>query len=99
MRLSRWEIKYHPYYYFDSKDVSDKFLRPSALPSSDIEAELFDVVTDAKVAEGQALKYVTGKRAGLTKLVFAAMDEWFEEDEQIFDHPKSPYTVSSALLT
>jgi uncharacterized protein (DUF427 family) len=34
---------------------------------------------------------------GMIKLEFAALDEWFEEDEQIFVHPRCPYTRVDAL--
>ncbi|KAK0450269.1 DUF427-domain-containing protein [Armillaria borealis] len=33
----------------------------------------------------------SGDRAGFFKLNFGAMDAWFEEEEQIFVHPKDPY--------
>jgi hypothetical protein len=31
---------------------------------------------------------------GLFTINFAAMDHWFEEEEEIFVHPKDPYKVS-----
>jgi hypothetical protein len=34
-----------------------------------------------------------GALKGLVKLEFSAMDAWFEEDEEIFVHPKDPYKV------
>lgn len=88
-----WEWPNYPLYYFDSQDVPDKYLKPSKQRSADGEADLFDVVTNAKVAEGVAFRYTSGKRAGLTKIVSKAMDAWFEEDEEIFVHPKDPYKV------
>ena len=35
--------------------------------------------------------------AGLVRLDWDAADEWFEEDEQVFVHPRSPYTRVDAL--
>ena len=37
--------------------------------------------------------YTTGKLAGLAPVKFSDMDAWFEEDEEIFFHPKDPYKV------
>jgi len=31
--------------------------------------------------------------AGLVKIESKAMDAWFEEDEQVWNHPKDPYKV------
>lgn len=37
--------------------------------------------------------YKTGTLAGLALVKFDAMEAWFEEDEQIFIHPRDPYKV------
>lgn len=36
--------------------------------------------------------------ADLFTINFGAMDAWFEEDEQIFVHPKDPYKVCRGQL-
>ena len=38
-------------------------------------------------------EYSEGKLSGLFYIEFSAADAWFEEDEQIFVHPKDPYKV------
>ncbi|OBZ72580.1 hypothetical protein A0H81_07780 [Grifola frondosa] len=35
--------------------------------------------------------YLEGDLEGLVQLDFGSMDAWFEEDEEIFVHPKDPY--------
>jgi uncharacterized protein (DUF427 family) len=35
--------------------------------------------------------------AGTARLDWAALDAWFEEDEEVFVHPRSPYTRVDAL--
>ena len=35
--------------------------------------------------------------AGTVRFDWAALDAWFEEDEQVFVHPRSPYTRVDAL--
>ena len=60
-------------------------------------ATVYDVVTANKVAERAAIQYgsdAAPHMAGLTKLIWAKMDAWFEEEEQIFNHPKDPYKVN-----
>ena len=36
---------------------------------------------------------------GLVYIEFDAVDAWFEEEEQIFVHPKDPYKVSRCRIT
>lgn len=38
-------------------------------------------------------RYFEGELTGLLSIEFGSMDAWFEEDEQIFVHPKDPYKV------
>ncbi|KAF9475971.1 DUF427-domain-containing protein [Pholiota conissans] len=40
---------------------------------------------------GAVILYLTGPLQGLALIKFSAMDAWFEEDEEIFIHPKDPY--------
>jgi uncharacterized protein (DUF427 family) len=50
-----------------------------------------DVRTD--LVPESALRYGrTAQLSGLVRLDWSAMDAWFEEDEQVFTHPRSPYT-------
>lgn len=100
--LRSWEHTYYPVYYFDSSDVKREYLRPSASDSSNDDAgiqEHYDIVVGEKVAKRAVIKHNdnAGDLAGLSKVVFSAMDAWFEEDEQIFGHPKDPYKVYDAL--
>jgi hypothetical protein len=46
--------------------------------------------------QGSATFHKTGPLSGLATLEFDTMDAWFEEDEQIFIHPKDPYKVCTA---
>jgi len=39
----------------------------------------------------------TESLAGLVRLDWAALDAWFEEDEQVFVHPRNPYVRVDAL--
>lgn len=54
------------------------------LPAEDVRA---DLVPAGSLRAGQ-----TGPLRDLIHLDWDAMDAWFEEDEQVYTHPRSPYT-------
>ncbi|KAL5486128.1 hypothetical protein ACEPAI_7172 [Sanghuangporus weigelae] len=88
--FERWEHPYYPTYFFSTTDIKKEYLRPSFSDSA--QKEVFDIVVGEKVAEKAVVTYKDqGDLSGLSKIVFASMDAWFEEDEQIFVHPKDPY--------
>ena len=49
-------------------------------------------------AEAAATVYHDDELDGLIQLEFSEMDAWFEEDEQIYVHPKDPYKVRTPAL-
>lgn len=73
--------------------MPEKHLARSVNSSEDKECEVYDVVAGGKKALGAATKYTQGELNGLITISLGAMDAWFEEDEQIFVHPKDPYKV------
>lgn len=46
---------------------------------------------------GAAWVHVAGGLAGTARLRWDALDAWYEEDEQVFVHPRSPYARVDAL--
>ncbi len=46
---------------------------------------------------GAAWCYAEGPLAGHLRFEWAALDAWFEEDEEVFVHPRSPYARVDAL--
>jgi uncharacterized protein (DUF427 family) len=92
-----WEVPYYPAYYVPEADVTAT-LEPTGevrrSPSRG-DAEVLTVRTAAHEAAGAALRYPDGPLAELrdhVRLDWDAMDAWFEEDEEVFTHPRSPYT-------
>ncbi|MCG5212653.1 DUF427 domain-containing protein [Streptosporangium sp. KLBMP 9127] len=89
-----WENPYYPTYYLPLADVEDGLLKPTG------ETDHSPSRGDAEVhsvggREGAALVYTDSPieaLRGTVRLDWAAMDAWFEEDEEIFVHPRSPYT-------
>jgi uncharacterized protein (DUF427 family) len=99
-----WEIPYYPAYYLPAADVRAKLVptgRTERSPSRGV-AEILDVVTERGTAAGAARRYPDSPIEGLrdaVRLDFAAMDEWLEEDEPIYIHPRSPYTRVDILAS
>jgi uncharacterized protein (DUF427 family) len=99
-----WEIPYYPAYYIRGADVRAKLVptgRTEHSPSRG-EAEILDVVTERGTAAGAARRYPESPIEALrdaVRLDFAAMDEWLEEDEPIYVHPRSPYSRVDILAS
>jgi len=92
-----WEVPYYPAWYFPIEDVhaelrdNGQVLRsPSRGPGTryDLIVEgVSDIILDG--AWQHLGSPVEGLR-GLVRLEWDAMDSWFEEDVEVFVHPRSP---------
>ena len=93
-----WEVPYYPTYYFPAGDVRTELLEADggATPSpSRGEGRSFTVAAGGKAASGAAVRYEDSpieELNGLIRLEWGAMDAWFEEDEEVFTHPRDPHT-------
>jgi uncharacterized protein (DUF427 family) len=93
-----WEKPYYPTYYFPAADVRLELLTPDgrvAHSPSRGDGRLFTVAAGGKQAAGAALRYERSPLEELREAIrldWDAMDAWFEEDEQVFTHPRDPYT-------
>lgn len=91
-----WEIPYYPAYYIPLHDVVAD-LEPTGKTEhspSRGEAQMFDVRVEGATAESAARRYPSSPLEVLRDLVrfdWAAMDEWLEEDEPVYTHPRDPY--------
>ncbi|MEU4411987.1 DUF427 domain-containing protein [Nocardia salmonicida] len=91
-----WEVPYYPTYYVPLTDVRAD-LDPNGISEhspSRGEATGYDVAVEGLRAEGAALRYLDSPLTELkdaVRLDIAAFD-WFEEDEQVFVHPRDPYS-------
>ena len=91
-----WEGPHYPQYYVPLGDVADDVLRPSPAtrrsPSRGT-ASSFNVQAGGREAIDAAWSYADSpleELRGRVRFEFDAMDAWFEEDEEIFVHPRSP---------
>lgn len=99
-----WEHPYYPQYYVPRADVLAHLLVPEGAGATETDA--------LGTIEPHGLQVNTGYRAQAAKVIanspiaalggtvrfdWGAMDAWFEEDEQVFVHPRNPYVRVDAL--
>jgi uncharacterized protein (DUF427 family) len=93
-----WEVPYYPTYYFPLADVRAEFLEADggvAHSPSRGDGRTLRLRAGNKVAQGAALRYQDSpieELRDLIRLDWDSIDAWFEEDEQVFTHPRDPYT-------
>jgi uncharacterized protein (DUF427 family) len=94
------ESGHQPIYYFPPEDVRADVLEPSdrhtRCPKKG-EASYHTIRVGSNVVEAGAWYYpevlpdAPPELKGLIAFYFNRMDQWFEEDEEIFVHPRDPY--------
>lgn len=97
-----WESPHFPQYYIPVGDID-----PSVLVDEDHEQKLSRGVARRHALKvGEELRpaalriYQEGAGfglAGYARFEWGSVDAWFEEDEQVFVHPRDPYTRVDAL--
>lgn len=99
-----WEVPYYPAYYVAASDVAAMLVETGEVrPSGSLgDADVFDVRTGAVTVPAAALRYVASPVTELRDLVrfdWDSLDEWFEEDEPIYVHPRNPYSRVDILAS
>jgi uncharacterized protein (DUF427 family) len=98
-----WEKPYYPTYYFPAGDVRTELLEADggvAHSPSRGDGHTFTLRAGGEEAPAAALRYETSPFEQLRdaiRLDWSAMDAWFEEDEEVFTHPRDPYTRVDVL--
>jgi uncharacterized protein (DUF427 family) len=97
-----WEWPHYPQYYIPRADIRADALTPEGDPAptrqGDAQSQRLHAGAIERAAAGRLI--VASPLPGLESTVrfeWAAVDQWFEEDEEIFVHPRSPYTRVDAL--
>jgi len=97
-----WEHPSYPQYYIPLGDLRADLLaspeRTSTGPFGPVEVR--GVRTSGGIRPGAAQVLGTssvGDLDGTVRLDWDAFDAWFEEDEQVFVHPRNPYTRVDAV--
>ncbi|MFF5989752.1 DUF427 domain-containing protein [Prauserella flavalba] len=93
-----WEVPYYPTYYFPREDVRTELIVPTGQTRrSPSRGE--GRVSTLRVGEREAVEAVTDypespleELRDHVRLDWDAMDAWFEEDEEVYVHPRDPHT-------
>jgi uncharacterized protein (DUF427 family) len=88
-----WERPWYPQYYVLPSGVSEGVLVPSGTPERPGPlgvARFFHVVAGDVVRHDAAWTYRDAPVAARVRFEWDAMDAWFEEDEEVFVHPRDP---------
>lgn len=97
-----WEAPYYPAYYIPERDMVatlDPNGNTQRSPSRG-DGECLDVRVGAVEASGIAWRYPDSPieaLRGLIRFEWDAIDEWLEEDEPVYTHPRDPYTRVDVL--
>ncbi|WP_030170156.1 DUF427 domain-containing protein [Spirillospora albida] len=86
-----WEIPYYPMYYIPEEDVRAELKAegPAEGPPELGEGTSYTVMAGGREVHGAARS--RDALPGLIRLDWKAMDGWFEEDEEVFIHPRDPH--------
>jgi uncharacterized protein (DUF427 family) len=94
-----WEWPNYPQYYVPIGDVNRALLvdEQHSARLHRGSARLHGLRVGQVVRPSSARLYVDGTVAGAVRFDWDALDQWFEEDEEVFVHPRNPYTRVDAL--
>jgi uncharacterized protein (DUF427 family) len=99
-----WEWPYFPVYYLPAADIRAELILAGKTEHSPSrgEAELLHVRAGGHTAELAAKRYPDSpleELRGLVRLEWNSMTEWFEEDELVYTHARSPYSRVDILAS
>ncbi|KAI0319212.1 DUF427-domain-containing protein [Amylostereum chailletii] len=83
-----WENEWWPYYYVPKSAVVMDYLQDAKESDGH---DTYDLVVGSTVSSGAAVVYKRGDLKDYVRIDFDKVDAWFEEDQQIYVHPKDPY--------
>ncbi|MEU4602084.1 DUF427 domain-containing protein [Kribbella sp. NPDC023972] len=88
-----WEFPPYPQYYVPVADVADGVLTDTG------ETKAFEhgVARVHTAGSGKGWVYDDGVAKDRVRFQWEALDRWFEEDEEVFVHPRNPYARCDAI--
>jgi uncharacterized protein (DUF427 family) len=94
-----WEVPPYPQFYVPRADVDEaRLVDEGAVDDRPLgKARRYGLRVGTEVRSRAAWAPLDGELAGTVRFRWSALDAWFEEDEQVFVHPRSPYTRVDAL--
>lgn len=100
-----WEVPYWPWWFFRRDDIAADLVDSAPAPDDAENPDTpthYDLVVGDRTIERAARGFPHSANDALRDLVtieFAALDHWFEEDIEVFVHPRSPFTRVDALAS
>ena len=99
-----WEWPYFPVYYIPAADIRAELIPAGTTEHSPSrgDAQIYHVKVSGAAADDAARRYPDSPLEDLREVVrldWAAMSEWFEEDEPVYTHPRDPYTRVDILAS
>jgi len=97
-----WEVPYYPAWYFPIDDVHAKLEENGEILRSPSRGSgtRYDLILEGEVIADAAWRHLDSpveELRGLVRVEWDAMDAWFEEDIEVFVHPRSPETRVDVL--
>lgn len=93
-----WEKPFYPVYYIPRSSLKSSFFQfssspPSSEPYAQLTLKVGDRETDRVLAFAgrDRLPLKRAELADMVRVDFHAVDAWFEEDQQVYVHPKDPF--------
>ena len=99
-----WEHPYYPAWYFPANDIAGELVATGEVKASSTRGPgvLFDIVVGDTTLSNAAIQYREATDTELAELIrvdFASLTNWYEEDEEVFVHPRSPHVRVDALAS
>lgn len=99
-----WERPHHPVYYFPRQDVRTELIGVAERTEHRTglgEAHLHTLTLGEREAPEGVITYPDSPKRIRDHIRFRwkAVDSWFEEDEEIYVHPRDPYTRIDILAS
>ncbi|HEY3563294.1 MAG TPA: DUF427 domain-containing protein [Kribbella sp.] len=88
-----WEFPPYPQYYVPLADVADGVLTDTG----ETKEFAHGVARVHSAGDGKAWVYDEGVAKDRVRFQWDALDSWFEEDEEVFVHPRNPYARCDAI--
>ena len=97
-----WEIPYYPAWYFPIDDVAGVLVANGATSTSPDRGDgtRYDLIVGDRTIADAAWRHLDSpvdELRGLVRFEWSAMDAWFEEETEVFVHPRSPEVRVDAL--
>src|ERR1019366_3177892 len=100
--LYLWEVPYYPQFYIPMDDVNHDFLidEQHSQRLHRGQSQLYSLVYGDIVRPSSVRVYVESSFEGLSgtaRFEWPALGAWFEEDKEVFVHPRNPYVRVDAI--